>query len=101
MRAAARKPAKAQMITFWKNVACTAVFTAVKVPYWPLFVLSSRSGTGVAVFLAMTNPVQAQSSGTNPEQLSRLLELDLIQKRSAWQQAKQRKKSYRSLAFLF
>jgi hypothetical protein len=47
----------------------------------------------------MTNPVQVQSSGTDAEQLSRLLELELIQKRAAWQQAKQRKKSYRSLAF--
>lgn len=49
----------------------------------------------------MTNPVQAQPAGTDAEQLARLLELELAQKRIAWQQAKQRKKSYRSLAFFF
>lgn len=49
----------------------------------------------------MTNPVQDQPAGTEAEQMARMLELELIQKRMAWQQAKQRKKSYRSLAFLF
>lgn len=49
----------------------------------------------------MTNPVQAQPAGTDAEQIARLLELELAQKRIAWQQARQRKKSYRSLAFLF
>lgn len=33
--------------------------------------------------------------------MARLLELELIQKRTAWQQTKQRKKSLRSFAFLF
>jgi len=47
----------------------------------------------------MTNPVQAQPA--DAEQLARLLELELKQKRVAWQHAKQRKKSYRSLAILF
>ncbi|HLW34500.1 MAG TPA: hypothetical protein VKS98_02470 [Chthoniobacterales bacterium] len=47
----------------------------------------------------MTNPVQAQPA--DPEELARLLELELKQKRVAWQHAKQRKKSYRSLAILF
>ena len=49
----------------------------------------------------MANPVQVQPAGTDAEQLSRLLELELIQKRTAWQQAKERKKSFRTLAFLF
>ena len=49
----------------------------------------------------MASPVQAQPTGTDAEQLSRLLELELIQKRMAWQHTRQRKKSYRSIAFVF
>jgi hypothetical protein len=50
----------------------------------------------------MPNPVQVQPTSTEEaEQLSRLLELELIQKRSAWQQANKRRRSLRSLAFLF
>ena len=49
----------------------------------------------------MANPAQAEPASPDAEQLSRLLELELVQKRLAWQHAKQRKKSYRSLAFLF
>lgn len=49
----------------------------------------------------MTNPVQAQPSAGDAEQMARLLELELAQKRLVWKHAKQRKKSYRSLAFLF
>jgi hypothetical protein len=49
----------------------------------------------------MAKPVQAQTAGADADQLARLLDLELKQKRIAWQHAKQRKKSYRSLAFLF
>lgn len=49
----------------------------------------------------MPGPVQSQSISSDAEQLSRLLELELIQKRAAWKQAKQRKKSLRSMAFVF
>lgn len=49
----------------------------------------------------MTGPVQSQPSPVDAEQLSRLLELELVQKRVEWKQLKQRKKSYRSLAFVF
>lgn len=58
-------------------------------------------GTGVAVFPAMTNPVQTQPSAGDAEQMARLLELELAQKRLVWKQVKERKKSLRSLAFLF
>jgi hypothetical protein len=58
-------------------------------------------GTGVAVFRLMTGPVQSQSTSADADQLSRLLELELIQKRVEWKQLKQRKKSFRSLAFVF
>ena len=49
----------------------------------------------------MSGPVQSQPATSDAEQLSRLLELELIQKRAAWKQARERKKSFRSLAFLF
>ena len=52
-------------------------------------------------FGAMTGPIPSQPASSDPEQLSRLLELELIQKRTAWKHAKARKKSLRSLAFLF
>jgi hypothetical protein len=47
------------------------------------------------------NPVQAQPSSGDAEQIARLLELELAQKRLVWKHAKHRKNSYRSLAFLF
>ncbi len=49
----------------------------------------------------MTNSVQAQTPAGDAEQMARLLELELAQKRLVWQQVRKRKKSYRSLAFLF
>ena len=49
----------------------------------------------------MSDPVQSQALNSDAEQLSRLLELELAQKRVAWKQARERKKSLRSLAFLF
>ena len=49
----------------------------------------------------MTGPVQSESVSSEAEQLSRLLELELAQKRVAWKHLKQRKKSYRTLAVLF
>ena len=38
---------------------------------------------------------------TDPETLARLLELELMQKRIGWQQAKGRRANYRTLSFLF
>jgi hypothetical protein len=49
----------------------------------------------------MTGPIQSQSTAGDAEQLSKLLELELIQKRVEWQQVKERKKSRRTLAFVF
>ena len=49
----------------------------------------------------MTQTASSQSAGTEADQVARLLELELIQKRTAWKQAKERKKSFRTLAFLF
>ena len=49
----------------------------------------------------MTGPIPSQHAPSDPEQLSRLLELELVQKRTAWKHAKARKKSLRSVAFLF
>lgn len=49
----------------------------------------------------MTGPVQTQPTPADADQLSRLLELELKQKRVEWKHLKQRKKSFRSLAFVF
>jgi hypothetical protein len=49
----------------------------------------------------MSDPVQSEPVTTDTEQMFRLLELELVQKRAAWKQAKQRNKSLRSMAFLF
>ena len=49
----------------------------------------------------MANPTQSSASASDAEQLARLLELELIQKRATWKHEKQRNKSFRSLAFLF
>ena len=49
----------------------------------------------------MTEPVQLDSNVSDAEQLTRLLDLELVQKRVSWKQTKQRNKSLRSLAFLF
>jgi hypothetical protein len=79
--------------------------TAVTVPEGAFFVFprskSQFSARELRVFSAMVNPVQNQPVGGDAEQLSRLLELELIQKRTTWKQAKERKKSVRSLAVLF
>ncbi len=42
-----------------------------------------------------------EGSDTDPERLAQLLELELIQKRAAWQQAAARRGSLRVLSFLF
>jgi hypothetical protein len=38
---------------------------------------------------------------TDPEKLAKLLEMELIQKRAGWQQAKARRSTYRTMSFLF
>jgi hypothetical protein len=49
----------------------------------------------------MSESVKTPTSASDAEQLTRLLELELIQKRATWKQERQRNKSFRSLAFLF
>jgi hypothetical protein len=78
--------------------------TAVTVPEGAIFAFgcskSQFSARELRLSSAMPNPVQTQPPG-DAEQLARLLELELIQKRTTWKQAKERKKSFRSLAVLF
>ena len=38
---------------------------------------------------------------TDPEKLAKLLEIELMQKRAAWQQDKARRSTYRTMSFLF
>jgi hypothetical protein len=103
MSEAARKPATAQMMTFWKNVACTTRFSSTEGARTREFTPQIRfSGMGVADFLSvMPSPVQFRPKLEEAEQLVRLLELELMQKRADWKQASQRSRSIRSAAFLF
>jgi hypothetical protein len=47
------------------------------------------------------NDPEVNRQTTNPDELSRLLEIELIQKRAEWQQASARHKNLRSVSFLF
>ena len=38
---------------------------------------------------------------TDPDKLAKLLEIELMQKRASWQQAKARRSTYRTMSFLF
>jgi hypothetical protein len=49
----------------------------------------------------MSEPIRLDSNISDAEQLTRMLELELLQKRTSWKQAEQRNKSLRSAAFLF
>jgi len=51
--------------------------------------------------MSANEPEPGRPSGTNPDELSRLLEIELIQKRAEWQRASARHKSLRSASFLF
>ena len=42
-----------------------------------------------------------QSGSDNPDELSQLLEIELIQKRAEWQRATARNKSFKSASILF
>ena len=44
---------------------------------------------------------QPDARETDPEKLAKLLEIELMQKRASWQQAKARRGSYRTMSFLF
>lgn len=44
---------------------------------------------------------QPEQRETDPDQLMKLLEIELMQKRAGWQQAKARRSSYRTMSFLF
>ena len=44
---------------------------------------------------------QPDARETDPEKLAKLLEIELMQKRASWQQAKSRRSSYRTMSFLF
>jgi hypothetical protein len=60
-----------------------------------------KSGTGVAEFPVMADPVEPKPDEIDPDNLSRLLELELIQKRAIWKQAGERYRSIRAAGFVF
>ena len=49
----------------------------------------------------MSDPLQSRPNASGGDELSRLLELELIQKRATWKQTSQRNRSVRTAAFLF
>jgi hypothetical protein len=49
----------------------------------------------------MANPIEPKSNEIDPDSLSRLLELELIQKRATWKQAGERYRSIRAAGFVF
>jgi len=49
----------------------------------------------------MADPVQSHPNATDADQLARLLELELIQKRASWKQAGERARSIRAAGFVF
>ena len=49
----------------------------------------------------MSNSAEPKSSEFDPDNLSRLLELELIQKRVTWKQAGERYRSIRAAGFVF
>jgi hypothetical protein len=46
-------------------------------------------------------PETIQPGANSPEELSRLLEIELIQKRAEWQRASERNKNVKTLSLLF
>ena len=61
----------------------------------------ANSAQELRFFTVMANPAQFRPKLEEAEQLVRLLELELNQKRANWKQASQRNRSIRSGAFLF
>ena len=55
----------------------------------------------VADFLPVTEPAPLKTKESDPEKLTRLLELELIQKRTTWKQAGDRARSIRAAGFVF
>ena len=49
----------------------------------------------------MADPVEPKSNEIDAESLSRLLELELIQKRATWKQSGERYRSFRAAGFVF
>jgi len=58
-------------------------------------------GTGVAEFPVMVDATEPKSKEIDPDNLSRLLELELIQKRATWKQAGERYRAVRAAGFVF
>jgi len=78
--------------------------TAAIVPVAKLFTncfANVGSGTGVAEFSVMADPAEPRPNEIDADNLSRLLELELIQKRATWKQAGRRYRSFRAAGFVF
>ncbi len=78
---------------------------AAEVPERRLFVnwciiFRPRHGS-CRIFPAMADPAGPKPNQIDPDNLSRLLELELIQKRATWKQAGERYRSVRAAGFVF
>ena len=68
----------------------------------PVIRLSQKSGTGFADFsAAMTDRPETTVPPNDTDQLTKLLELELAQKRVTWKQTSERARSVRSAGFVF
>jgi len=77
---------------------------ATKVPAAKVFTncfASVSSGTEVAEFSVMADSAEPKPNEIDADNLSRLLELELIQKRATWKQAGERYRSICTAGFVF
>ncbi|HME89762.1 MAG TPA: hypothetical protein VKE30_11185 [Chthoniobacterales bacterium] len=59
------------------------------------------SARELRIFWGMAEPAETETKEIDPDQLTRLLELELIQKRATWKQAGERARSIRTAGFVF
>ena len=100
-----KKAAKGADEDFLEEGGVHPFLRAAEVPDGRLFVnwriiLPPRHGS-CRIFSAMATPAEPKPTEIDPDQLSRLLELELIQKRATWKQAGERYRAVRAAGFVF
>ena len=100
-----KKTAKGADEDFLEEGGVHPFLKAAAVPERRLFVnwrIIFCSGYGSCrIFPPMANPAEPKLTEIDPDQLSRLLELELIQKRATWKQAGERYRAVRAAGFVF
>ena len=100
-----KKTAKGADEDFLEEGGVHPFLKAAEVPDRRLFVnwciiLPARHGS-CRIFPVMANPAEPKPTEIDPDQLSRLLELELVQKRATWKQAGERYRAVRAAGFIF